>query len=230
MGTEIASDVEIRVYDTTAETRYMVLPQRPAGTEGWSQEQLQEIVTKDCLIGVAVPQVPHRLITPPTRKKHTMDGVHDLAGVQGFGKVPHTVNADIGPTFHAEWEHLPYSLMFAGVAELGAFSVDEVRYVVERMEPRHYMMTPPYYERYVIGVATLMVEKGILTQEELESLAGGGPFPLSRPSESEGRPAPVETTTFEIGQRVRVRDEYVPGAYSNACVLPRTSGNHLSSD
>jgi len=58
MGTEIASDVEIRVYDTTAETRYMVLPQRPAGTEGWSQEQLQEIVTKDCLIGVAVPQVP----------------------------------------------------------------------------------------------------------------------------------------------------------------------------
>ncbi|MGA5199967.1 hypothetical protein, partial [Streptomyces exfoliatus] len=90
-----------------------------------------------------------------------MDGVHDLAGVQGFGKVPHTVNADIGPTFHSEWEHLPYSLMFAGVAELGAFSVDEVRYVVERMEPRHYMMTP-YYERYVIGVATLMVEKGIL--------------------------------------------------------------------
>nr|BAA03348.1 nitrile hydratase alpha subunit [Rhodococcus erythropolis]prf//1920223B nitrile hydratase:SUBUNIT=alpha [Rhodococcus erythropolis] len=58
MGTEIASDVEIRVYDTTAETRYMVLPQRPAGTEPWSQEQLQEIVTKDCLIGVAVPQVP----------------------------------------------------------------------------------------------------------------------------------------------------------------------------
>ena len=58
MGTEIASDVAIRVYDTTAETRYLVLPQRPAGTEGWSQEQLQDIVTKDCLIGVAIPQVP----------------------------------------------------------------------------------------------------------------------------------------------------------------------------
>ena len=60
MGTEIASDVEIRVYDTTAETRYMVLPQRPAGTEGWSQEQLQEIVTKDCLIGVAQPRADRK--------------------------------------------------------------------------------------------------------------------------------------------------------------------------
>ena len=56
MGTDIADDVAIRVYDTTAETRYMVLPQRPAGTEGWSREQLEQIVTKDCLIGVAVPQ------------------------------------------------------------------------------------------------------------------------------------------------------------------------------
>ncbi|OZC58678.1 nitrile hydratase subunit beta [Rhodococcus sp. 06-621-2] len=138
-----------------------------------------------------------------------MDGVHDLAGVQGFGRVPHTADADIGPTFHGDWEHLPYSLMFAGVAELGAFSVDEVRYVVERMEPRHYMMTP-YYERYVIGVATLMVEKGILTQDELESFAGG-PFPLSRPSESEGRSVRENSATFEVGQRVRVRDEYVPG-------------------
>ena len=58
MGTDFPEDVEIRVYDTTAETRYIVLPQRPAGTEGWSREQLQQIVTKYCLIGVAVPHVP----------------------------------------------------------------------------------------------------------------------------------------------------------------------------
>jgi len=56
MGTHIPEDVEIKVYDTTAETRYMVLPLRPAGTDGWSQEQLAEIVTKDCLIGVALPK------------------------------------------------------------------------------------------------------------------------------------------------------------------------------
>jgi nitrile hydratase len=58
LGTTLPEDVEIRVHDTTAETRYMVLPQQPAGTESWTREQLQEIVTKDCLIGVALPQIP----------------------------------------------------------------------------------------------------------------------------------------------------------------------------
>jgi nitrile hydratase len=52
MGTELPADVEIRVWDTTAETRYMVLPERPDGTEGWSEEQLAAIVTKDAMIGV----------------------------------------------------------------------------------------------------------------------------------------------------------------------------------
>ncbi|WP_329407822.1 nitrile hydratase subunit alpha [Nocardia vinacea] len=55
MGTQLPENVEIKVYDTTAETRYMVLPIRPAGTEGWTSEQLARIVTKDCLIGVALP-------------------------------------------------------------------------------------------------------------------------------------------------------------------------------
>jgi nitrile hydratase len=53
MGLELPADVEIRVWDTTADTRYMVLPERPAHTEGWSEEQLADIVTRDALIGVA---------------------------------------------------------------------------------------------------------------------------------------------------------------------------------
>ena len=53
MGLDLAGDVEIRVWDTTADTRYMVLPERPAHTEGWSEEQLAAIVTRDSLIGVA---------------------------------------------------------------------------------------------------------------------------------------------------------------------------------
>ncbi|WP_230304408.1 MULTISPECIES: nitrile hydratase subunit beta [unclassified Rhodococcus (in: high G+C Gram-positive bacteria)] len=137
-----------------------------------------------------------------------MDGIHDLAGRQGFGRVPHTANADIGATFKKDWEHLPYSLMFLGV-ELGHFSVDEVRHVVERIEPRHYLTTP-YYERYVIGVASLMVEKGVLTQDELERLAGG-PFPLALPAISEGRPAIVPDAPFEVGELVRVKDDFFAG-------------------
>ena len=53
MGLELAPHIEIRVWDTTADTRYMVLPERPPGTETWSQEQLAEIVTKEGMIGVA---------------------------------------------------------------------------------------------------------------------------------------------------------------------------------
>lgn len=53
MGLELAPDTEIRVWDTTADTRYLVLPERPAGTEDWSQERLASLVTKEGLIGVA---------------------------------------------------------------------------------------------------------------------------------------------------------------------------------
>src|SRR5688572_18998140 len=53
MGLELPSDVEIRVWDTTADTRYMVLPEQPKHTIGWPEEKLVEIVTRDSLIGVA---------------------------------------------------------------------------------------------------------------------------------------------------------------------------------
>jgi nitrile hydratase len=50
-GIELGDDVEVRVHDSTAELRYMVLPQRPAGTEDWSEERLAGLVTRDSLIG-----------------------------------------------------------------------------------------------------------------------------------------------------------------------------------
>jgi len=56
-GTPMADDVEIRVVDSTADYRWMVLPMRPAGTEGWSAEKLASIITRDALVGVAVPRV-----------------------------------------------------------------------------------------------------------------------------------------------------------------------------
>jgi len=54
-GLELPDHVEVRVWDSSAEIRYLVLPMRPAGTDGWSEEQLAEIVTRDCMIGTAVP-------------------------------------------------------------------------------------------------------------------------------------------------------------------------------
>jgi nitrile hydratase subunit alpha len=55
-GVTLPKDTEIRVWDSTAEKRFIVLPMRPAGTEGWSEEQLAEIVTRDSMIGTGLPQ------------------------------------------------------------------------------------------------------------------------------------------------------------------------------
>jgi nitrile hydratase len=57
-GTVVAGDVTVRVHDSTADMRYLVLPRRPAGTEGWSEEKLATLVTRDSMIGVAFAQNP----------------------------------------------------------------------------------------------------------------------------------------------------------------------------
>ena len=60
-GVELPDDTEVRVWDSTAEVRYLVIPQRPAGTDGWSAEQLAELVTRDSMIGVGLPLTPEQL-------------------------------------------------------------------------------------------------------------------------------------------------------------------------
>ncbi len=58
-GTELADNVEVRVHDSTADLRYIVLPMQPHGTEGWSAEQLKPLVTRDALIGVTPARAPN---------------------------------------------------------------------------------------------------------------------------------------------------------------------------
>ena len=53
-----STDEKVNVWDSSAELRYMVLPERPAGTDDWTEDQLASIVTRDCMIGTAVPQDP----------------------------------------------------------------------------------------------------------------------------------------------------------------------------
>ena len=55
-GLQLNEKIQVRVHDSTADMRYLVLPMRPAGTESWSEDQLAAIVTRDCMIGVAVPK------------------------------------------------------------------------------------------------------------------------------------------------------------------------------
>jgi nitrile hydratase len=57
-GLDVPEGTEVRVHDSNADLRYLVLPMRPAGTEGLSEQQLADLVTRDCLVGVALPRTP----------------------------------------------------------------------------------------------------------------------------------------------------------------------------
>jgi nitrile hydratase len=57
-GVTLPKDTEIRVWDSTAETRFIVLPMRPSGTDGWSEERLAELVTRDSMIGTGLAKTP----------------------------------------------------------------------------------------------------------------------------------------------------------------------------
>ena len=101
-----------------------------------------------------------------------MDGMHDLGGKQGFGKIAYP------PAPHDEsWEPLVRALWTLGVRK-GLYNMDEYRHAIERMAPVHYLGAP-YYERTLTAVASLLVEKGVVTAEALAAKAGGA-FPLSR--------------------------------------------------
>jgi nitrile hydratase subunit beta len=133
-----------------------------------------------------------------------MDGVHDLGGRQGFGRVRYTLDA---PAFHAAWEVQANSL-YAFAVRSGMFNMDEYRHAIERMDPRHYLAAS-YYERSLTSLLTLCVEKGIVPRAELEKRAGGT-IPLASPS-APGRANAPRRESFRPGDRVRVKLDFVPG-------------------
>jgi nitrile hydratase len=60
-GVALPKETEIRVWDSTAETRFLVVPMRPAGTDGWSEERLADLVTRDSMIGTGLARTPEEL-------------------------------------------------------------------------------------------------------------------------------------------------------------------------
>ena len=60
-GVQLSDDVGIQVWDSTAEIRYLVIPRRPEGTEGWSEDQLATLVTRDSMIGTGLALTPEQV-------------------------------------------------------------------------------------------------------------------------------------------------------------------------
>ena len=59
-GVTLPADMEIRVWDSTAETRFLVVPMRPAGTDGWDEARLAALVTRDSMVGTGLPRTPQK--------------------------------------------------------------------------------------------------------------------------------------------------------------------------
>ena len=104
-----------------------------------------------------------------------MDGIHDLGGLEGFGPVE--IEPD-EPVFHEDWERRTFRISRAAGHGL-RYSGGAFRHSIERMDPGHYL-TSSYYEHWLTGISTLIVEAGLVTAEELDRRAGGR-FPLSLP-------------------------------------------------
>jgi nitrile hydratase len=95
-----------------------------------------------------------------------MDGAHDLGGMHGLGPINAEPEAT-EPVFHAEWEKRVFGLTRAAGA-LGQWNIDMSRHARERQHPVEYLRHT-YYENWLAGLEKLLVEKGLITAEELAS-------------------------------------------------------------
>jgi nitrile hydratase subunit beta len=93
-----------------------------------------------------------------------MNGIHDMGGMHGMGPILREVDE---PTFHAEWERRAFALTLAA-GFLGRWNLDMSRYAREQMDPAHYLATG-YYEHWLYGLERLLVDRGLLTQDEIDA-------------------------------------------------------------
>jgi len=96
-----------------------------------------------------------------------MDAVHDLGGKPGFGPVDKDGDDDV---FHERWEAKVFAMTRAGARAGAWLNVDRFRHAVERIDPRAYL-EHGYYGRWLGGIETLLVEAGVVSQEEISERA-----------------------------------------------------------
>lgn len=141
-----------------------------------------------------------------------MNGVHDMGGMHGFGKVEPDADDLL---FHAEWESRVLAMQRA-IRAARAWNIDMSRDAIERLPPRRYLAAS-YYERWLMAMETLVVEKGLIDSDELA--AGRALHPGKRAARamtkdnlgasftrgSFSRP-PAHAARFKPGDRVRTRN------------------------
>ncbi len=151
-----------------------------------------------------------------------MNGAHDLGGMHGFGPIdPEPESRE--PVFHAEWERRAFAITLAA-GSLGKWTIDVSRHARERQEPAVYLRNS-YYEQWLAGLETLLVETGLVSQAELASGKAEAPAPPEIRDRTikaadvasvlaKGAPTTMDLpleAKFAVGDRVRVRNAYTSG-------------------
>lgn len=147
-----------------------------------------------------------------------MNSVHDMGGMQSFGPVEIESNE---PVYHTAWEARVHALQTAA-GHLGKWNIDMSRHSRERMPPAAYLAAS-YYEKWLYGLETLLVERGLVTPRELATGTAGSrtdgahvlratdvPAKLLRPSGS-GRQGGGAPARFKVGDRVVARNIHPTG-------------------
>lgn len=159
-----------------------------------------------------------------------MDGIHDMGGMDGFGKVEPEPNET---PFHEPWEGRVLAISRA-VRALGATNIDVDRYGIESLPP-HVYLTSSYYQRWFLRTVRLLAERGLVGSDEMEAGhalrpgkdMGRGAFGLADVERvmrrgSFHRPAPAPAQ-FKIGERVRAKNIH-PKSHTR---LPRYVRGHV---
>jgi nitrile hydratase len=135
-----------------------------------------------------------------------MNGVHDMGGMHGFGAVAPKANE---PVFHADWEKRMFALA-SSLLGRGLANIDEFRHAIERIPPARYLASS-YYERWLEAVETLLVEKAVLTRDQLAQASGRASSdvaPASSPRTDVASPGDSPSkprARFRKGDTVRAR-------------------------
>jgi nitrile hydratase subunit beta len=146
-----------------------------------------------------------------------MNGPHDLGGAHGFGPVAPESNE---PVFHADWEKRAFALVLA-MGATGAWTLDMSRHARERIPPAEYLRSG-YYEIWFAGLRRLLVERGLVSRDELASGRSVGPAkkpprkatPETVPAMlAKGGPTerPAAAPKFKPGDRVRTKTMHPTG-------------------
>ncbi len=158
-----------------------------------------------------------------------MDGIHDMGGMHGFGKVEPEKNE---PVFHAEWEARCLALNRA-MAALGAWNIDEGRAGIEELPPAVYL-TSSYYGKWALRLENLLVKFGLVGADEIaagHALRAGKPLagklgvaelPATLTRGAFARPAQA-AARFKVGDRVRAKN-LQPATHTR---LPRNARGHV---